>query len=80
LKSLLFVILFSFGNLIEQTPFDLNENTYKMWQDFIKPTKKELAWAEIPWRSTFYDGLIDSDQYQKPLLLWVMNGHPLGCT
>ena len=80
MKSLLFVILFSFGNLIEQTPFDLNENTYKMWQDFIKPTKKELAWAEIPWRSTFYDGLIDSDQYQKPLLLWVMNGHPLGCT
>ena len=80
MKSLLFVILFSFGNLIEQTPFDLNENTYKMWKDFIKPTKKELAWAEIPWRSTFYDGLIDSDQYQKPLLLWVMNGHPLGCT
>ncbi len=80
MKSLLFVILFSFGNLIEQNSFDLNENTYKMWQDFIKPTKKELAWAEIPWRSTFYDGLIDSDQYQKPLLLWVMNGHPLGCT
>ena len=80
MKSLLFVILFSFGNLIKETPFDLNENTYKMWKDFIKPTKKELAWAEIPWRSTFYDGLIDSDQYQKPLLLWVMNGHPLGCT
>ncbi len=80
MKSLLFVILFSFGNLIKETPFDLNENTYKMWQDFIKPTKKELAWAEIPWRSTFYDGLIDADQYKKPLLLWVMNGHPLGCT
>jgi len=51
-----------------------------MWQEFIKPTKKELAWAQIPWRSTFYDGLIDSDHEQKPLLLWVMNGHPLGCT
>ena len=46
----------------------------------IKPTKEELAWAQIPWRSTFYDGLIDSDREQKPLLLWVMNGHPLGCT
>ena len=51
-----------------------------MWKDFIKPTEKELAWAHIPWRSTFYDGLIDADNSQKPLLLWVMNGHPLGCT
>tara|TARA_A100001011_G_C14184687_1_gene788488 strand:+ start:1033 stop:1188 length:156 start_codon:yes stop_codon:yes gene_type:complete len=51
-----------------------------MWQEFIRPTKDELAWAEIPWRRTFYDGLVESDREQKPLLLWVMNGHPLGCT
>ena len=51
-----------------------------MWREFIKPTSQELAWTKIPWRSTFYDGLIDSDHEQKPLLLWVMNGHPLGCT
>ena len=49
-----------------------------MWKDFIKPTEKELAWAQIPWRTTFYDGLIDADKFNKPLLLWVMNGHPLG--
>ena len=54
--------------------------TYDMWQEYIKPTNDELAWAEIPWRSTFYDGLVESDREQKPLLLWVMNGHPLGCT
>ena len=54
--------------------------TYDMWQEFIKPTNDELAWAEIPWRSTFYDGLVESEREQKPLLLWVMNGHPLGCT
>jgi len=72
--------LFLFACSKKQTPFHLNENTYQMWQDFIKPTKKELAWAKIPWRSTFYDGLIDSDRDQKPLLLWAMNGHPLGCT
>ena len=51
-----------------------------MWREFIKPTSSELSWAKIPWRSTFYDGLIDSDHQKKPLLLWVMNGHPLGCT
>jgi len=60
--------------------FTLDNNSYMIWKDFIKPTKEELAWAQIPWRSTFYDGLIESDREQKPLLLWVMNGHPLGCT
>ena len=51
-----------------------------MWHDFIKPTREEIAWAQIPWLTTFYDGLVESDRTQKPLLLWVMNGHPLGCT
>tara|TARA_Y100001934_G_C11992041_1_gene603585 strand:- start:110 stop:358 length:249 start_codon:yes stop_codon:yes gene_type:complete len=80
LKRFLVLVLFLFGCKVEQKPFILDKNTYKMWKDFIKPTKKELAWAQIPWHSTFYDGLIESDRNQKPLLLWVMNGHPLGCT
>ena len=74
------MVWFTFGCRNEHEPFHLNKSTYKMWKDFIKPNKKELAWAQIPWRSTFYSGLIESDKNQKPLLLWVMNGHPLGCT
>ena len=80
LKRFLLMVLFIFGCRNEQEPFYLNKKTYTMWQDFIQPTKQELAWAQIPWLSTFYDGLIESDKNQKPLLLWVMNGHPLGCT
>ena len=76
----LLLIVFLFGCEDYSQEFQLTDRTYNMWQEFIKPTKKELAWAQIPWRSTFYDGLIDSDHEQKPLLLWVMNGHPLGCT
>ena len=79
MKKLLLLIAL-YGCTQNQQPFDLNNNTYGMWQEFIRPTKDELAWAEIPWRSTFYDGLVESDREQKPLLLWVMNGHPLGCT
>ena len=80
MKNILILLLFFFGCAKEQKQFTLNDKTYNMWQNFIKPTKNELAWAQIPWRSTFYDGLVDSDKYQKPLLLWVMNEHPLGCT
>tara|TARA_A100001015_G_C15026072_1_gene730563 strand:+ start:2921 stop:3163 length:243 start_codon:yes stop_codon:yes gene_type:complete len=80
LGRFLLLALLIFGCKIEQKPFHLNKNTYPMWQDFIQPTRKELAWAQIPWLSTFYDGLIKSNKDQQPLLLWVMNGHPLGCT
>ena len=65
---------------IEKQKFQLNDNTYEMWQNFIIPTSEELAWTKIPWRSTFYDGLVDADKFQKPVLFWAMNGHPLGCT
>ena len=80
MKKLLLLLIVLYGCTQNQQPFDLNINTYGMWQEFIRPTKDELAWAEIPWRSTFYDRLVESDREQKPLLLWVMNRHPLGCT
>ncbi len=80
MKKFLLLFWLLLGCKVEQEPFYLGTETYKMWQDFIKPTKKEIAWAQIPWLTTFYDGLVESDRIQKPLLLWVMNGHPLGCT
>jgi hypothetical protein len=60
--------------------FSLTSKSYEMWRDYITPTENELLWTSIPWRSSFREGLIDADEYQKPLLLWAMNGHPLGCT
>ena len=80
MKRLLLLIVVVFSCEKNKIDFQLNENTYNMWREFIKPTSQELSWAKIPWRSTFYDGLIDADHEQRPLLLWVMNGHPLGCT
>ncbi|SVC86250.1 uncharacterized protein METZ01_LOCUS339104 [marine metagenome] len=80
MKRLLLLIVILFCCTKHKQEFQLTDRTYNMWQEFIKPTSEELAWAQIPWRSNFYDGLVDSDHQQKPLLLWVMNGHPLGCT
>ena len=80
MKKLLILTLILICCTPDKQEFQLNEKTYKMWQNFIKPTNEELAWAQIPWRSTFYDGLIESDRQQKPVLFWAMNGHPLGCT
>ena len=80
MKRLSLFIIVLIGCAKNDQPFQLNEKTYEMWQEFIRPTKAELAWAEIPWKSTFYDGLSESNMKQQPVLLWAMNGHPLGCT
>tara|TARA_B100000427_G_scaffold114072_1_gene94612 strand:- start:185 stop:442 length:258 start_codon:yes stop_codon:yes gene_type:complete len=80
LKTILLISFLFFSCSKDLGEFQLNKGTYKMWKKFIKPTKDELSWTQIPWLTTFYDGLIESDRQQKPVLLWVMNGHPLGCT
>lgn len=50
------------------------------WRDHIAPRAVETRWQQIDWRPTLGDGLRDAAAEQRPLLLWLMNGHPLGCT
>ena len=46
----------------------------------VLPDPEELAWRTIPWRATLRDGVLDAVAERKPVLLWAMNGHPLGTT
>ncbi|MDF1700069.1 MAG: hypothetical protein P1V36_02780 [Planctomycetota bacterium] len=53
---------------------------YEAARDQVLPSEAERRWEEIDWQPTYAGGLRASSDQQKPLLLWVMNGHPLGCT
>ncbi len=59
---------------------DLNDSTFAAWRAAILPAADEIAWRRIPWRTSVRDGLREADAAAKPILLWLMNGHPLGCT
>ena len=37
-------------------------------------------WAEIPWETDLAVARARSAREAKPLLMWIMDGHPLGCT
>lgn len=63
-----------------EADIELNDMNYQTWRDHILPDLSEMAWDKIPWLSTFHDGILAADAADKPLLLWTMNGHPLGCT
>ncbi|HZT81443.1 MAG TPA: hypothetical protein VFA26_14540 [Gemmataceae bacterium] len=45
----------------------------------IKPHQDEEAWASIPWRSSLWEARKEAAAKGKPILLWEMDGHPLGC-
>ncbi len=66
---------------VAATPLpELTEANFDAWRDYIRADASELAWTRIPWATSLRDGIIKADASGKPVLLWVMNGHPLGCT
>lgn len=46
----------------------------------LRPTPEETRWLRIPWRTQLWEARREAAAAGKPLLLWEMDGHPLGCT
>ena len=59
---------------------ELNDQTFEHWRDSIRPRAEEQCFLEIPWRESFYAAVNEAQETDRPILLWAMNGHPLGCT
>jgi hypothetical protein len=46
----------------------------------IKPARGEDQWDRVPWLSSLWQARQIAAAKGKPILLWEMDGHPLGCT
>ncbi len=46
----------------------------------IVPSGDELAWQKIPWMIDLLAARREAARVGKPIFLWEMDGHPLGCT
>jgi hypothetical protein len=45
----------------------------------IRPGKDEEKWLQIPWQTSLWDARQKAAREGKPILIWEMDGHPLGC-
>lgn len=45
----------------------------------IRPQAGEDQWEKIAWRTQLWAARKEAAAAGKPLLLWEMDGHPLGC-
>ena len=59
---------------------ELNDQSFEHWRDFIRPGADEQCFLKVPWRESFFTAVNEAEQTDRPILLWAMNGHPLGCT
>lgn len=60
----------------EPIPADQFEKLHAL----IKPRAGEEKWAEIPWLTELWEARKKAAEQGKPILLWSMDGNPLGCT
>lgn len=45
----------------------------------IPPVPSEQKWTQIPWQTSLWTARQQAAAQGKPILLWEMDGHPLGC-
>ena len=53
---------------------------FKRLHSIIKPKSAEEKWVRIPWRTSLWEAREQAAREGKPIILWEMDGHPLGCT
>ena len=56
---------------------ELTDANYAKSRNHVLHRGWELSYRKIPWRTSFWDAVIEAQARDKPILLWAMNGHPL---
>jgi hypothetical protein len=57
----------------------LTEKQFLALHKQLQPAEDE-PWRTIPWNISLLDAQRQAAQQKKPLFIWAMDGHPLGCT
>jgi len=57
----------------------LTEDDAAKLRKVIRPGEGEDPFDTIPWETSLWDARVKAAAAGKPILLWEMDGHPLGC-
>ena len=58
----------------------LSAAQYATVRELVKPAAEDDTWLQVPWRTNLWEARREAAREGKPILLWEMDGHPLGCT
>ncbi len=57
----------------------LDDGEFKKLHAMLQPSPDE-PWRMIPWQIKLLDAQQIAAKESKPIFIWAMDGHPLGCT
>ena len=60
-------------------PPELSPETFSDLFEHCRPRPREEQWMDVMWIPALWEARQAAASKQKPLFLWAMNGHPLGC-
>jgi hypothetical protein len=60
-------------------PPELTSDTFSTLFETCRPKSESERWTQINWNGELWEGRRLAAQHKKPLFIWAMNGHPLGC-
>jgi len=66
-------------NAATVTAQGLSAEKFQQLHEQLQPSAEEI-WRTIPWRIDLVDAQRESVNEDKPIFIWAMDGHPLGCT
>ena len=58
---------------------ELTESKFQKLHAELQPDTSAL-WRTIPWKTSVLNAQQIAADAQKPIFIWAMDGHPLGCT
>ena len=67
-----------FGLLVTSA-LGLTEAEFQKLHRELQPNLK-ATWRTIPWKTSVLDAQAAAAREGKPIFIWAMDGHPLGCT
>ncbi len=69
----------SFAVTTDATAADLTDAEFRRLHSELQPAADE-PWRTIPWKIALLDAQNQAAKERKPIFIWAMDGHPLGCT
>jgi hypothetical protein len=80
-QSMLTLTLSVLLHVVPQSPApEPTAANLEQWLTFIQPSASEESYRDIGWRNALSPAVAEARRLGRPILLWTMNGHPLGCT
>ena len=56
----------------------LDATTFEKWHRELLPQNN--TWKKIPWQTSLVEAQRKAVNEKRPIFIWAMDGHPLGCT